>query len=337
MIFKSRMPTYPRNIIILSKGRCIMLPRCIRQLLSTASLLGLALAYSSAQASSEDIVDIATSDAPIKTTINKAKNLALAATNIKIDTLEQKALDNKWSHLDLSLGWDNGKPTFSIMSVYGLNETKNWFIFNQSSLVNYDDRNTVNLGFGARHINDKETVILGANAFYDYELDSGHSRSSLGIEALTSLVELRANSYSAQSGTITYNGINETALGGYDYSLKAQLPYAYSSNIYIKRTKWLDNIDYSSSIKEWGIEVEPVSNFKITLGSQQKNSADSKFVGTLTYRMPFGQTDTLAKQKHGGNWSNSLESVRYKLYKPVQRENRIAKKAIKLGLTVSGY
>ena len=314
-----------------------MLPKSIRQLLSTASVLGIVMAYSTAQASSEYIVDIATSDAPIETAIKKVESLALAATNFKIDTLEQKALDNKWSHLDLSLGWDNDKPTLSIMSVYGLNETKNWFIFNQSSLVNYNDGNTINLGFGARHINDKETLILGVNAFYDYEFDSGHRRSSLGIEALTSLVELRANSYSAQSGTITYNGINETALGGYDYNLKAQLPYSYSSNIYIKRTKWLDNIDYSSSIKEWGIEVEPVSNVKITLGSQQQNMADSKFVGTITYSMPFGQADTSAKQKHSGNWSTSLESVRDKLYKPVQRENRIAKKAIKLGLTVSGY
>ena len=291
------------------------------------------MVYSTAQASSEYIVDIATSDAPVETAIKKVESLALAATNIKIDTLEQKALDNKWSHLDLSLGWDSGKPTLSIMSVYGLNETKNWFIFNQSSLVNYSDKNTVNLGVGARHINDKETLILGINAFYDYEFDSGHRRSSLGIEALTTLVELRANSYSAQSGTITYNGINETALGGYDYSLKAQLPYSYSSNIYIKRTKWLDNIDYSSSIKEWGIEVEPVSNFKITLGSQQQNRADSKFVGTITYSMPFGEADTSANQRR----STSLESVRDKLYKPVQRENRIAKKAIKLGLTVSGY
>jgi hypothetical protein len=291
------------------------------------------MVYSTAQASSEYIVDIATSDAPVETAIKKVESLALTATNIKIDTLEQKALDNKWSHLDLSLGWDSGKPTLSIMSVYGLNETKNWFIFNQSSLVNYSDKNTVNLGVGARHINDKETLILGINAFYDYEFDSGHRRSSLGIEALTSLVELRANNYSAQSGTITYNGINETALGGYDYSLKAQLPYSYSSNIYIKRTKWLDNIDYSSSIKEWGIEVEPVSNFKITLGSQQQNRADSKFVGTITYSMPFGEADTSANQRR----STSLESVRDKLYKPVQRENRIAKKAIKLGLTVSGY
>jgi hypothetical protein len=38
-----------------------------------------------------------------------------------------------------------------------------------------------------------------------------------------------------------------------------------------------------------------------------------------------------------GKWQANLKPIREKLYKPVQRENRIAKKAIKLGVTVSGY
>jgi|TARA_B110000914_G_scaffold93142_1_gene81951 hypothetical protein len=53
--------------------------------------------------------------------------------------------------------------------------------------------------------------------------------------------------------------------------------------------------------------------------------------------MPFGHTKDSATEKPNGNWSNSLKSVREKMYQPVQRENKIAKKALKLGLTVSGY
>jgi len=37
-----------------------------------------------------------------------------------------------------------------------------------------------------------------------------------------------------------------------------------------------------------------------------------------------------------GNWDSRMKPIREKLYKPVQRENRIMKKAIKLGVTVSG-
>jgi len=43
---------------------------------------------------------------------------------------------------------------------------------------------------------------MGANAFYDYEMESEHKRTGFGVELLTSLLELRANKYNAVSGTI---------------------------------------------------------------------------------------------------------------------------------------
>ena len=42
--------------------------------------------------------------------------------------------------------------------------------FNQTSLSNFDGRNTVNIGIGARYIFNADTTILGANTFFDYEL-----------------------------------------------------------------------------------------------------------------------------------------------------------------------
>jgi hypothetical protein len=37
-----------------------------------------------------------------------------------------------------------------------------------------------------------------------------------------------------------------------------------------------------------------------------------------------------------GNWDSRMKPIREKLYKPVQRENRIMKKAIKFPLVLSG-
>ena len=53
--------------------------------------------------------------------------------------------------------------------------------------------------------------------------------------------------------------------------------------------------------------------------------------------MPLGGANQPAKVKQDGDWSTKFEPIREKLYKPVQRENRIMKKAIKLGVTVTGY
>ena len=115
------------------------------------------------------------------------------------------------------------------MTVYRLKETGNWFFFNQTSAVNFNNRTTVNTGFGARHINDAETIITGYNVFYDRELQSKHERVGAGLELLSSIFEFRANAYQAVSKTITYNGIQETALDGYDAKFTANLPYFYSS------------------------------------------------------------------------------------------------------------
>ena len=100
------------------------------------------------------------------------------------------------------------------MAVLRLHETKNAFLLNQTSIVSFDGRSTLIIGLGARHINDAETIIMGANAFYDYEMESEHKYTGFGVELLTSLLELRANKYNAVSGTINFNGIDETALDG---------------------------------------------------------------------------------------------------------------------------
>lgn len=314
-----------------------MLTRTLRQYLPRASLLGLILVYSTSHASSEDIVDIATSDNLVETIKSKAEDLALKAANKQVDLIESKALKHGWKHLDLQIGWESGKPAAEILSVYGLSETKNWFTFNQSSFGTYDNRNTINTGFGARHLSDDETLILGANAFIDYEISSGHRRRGAGVEAITSLLSMRANMYKAQSGTITYEGINEDALDGYDYTVTAQLPYLYSSNVYFKRTNWSDGANFNSNINESGFDLEPLPNLFIKLASQKKDNETSNFTTSITYSQSFGQNNVKTKNMQNGRFSNQLKSLRHQLYQPVKRENRIAKKSIKLGLTVSGY
>ena len=46
---------------------------------------------------------------------------------------------------------------------------------------------------------------------------------------------------------------------------------------------------------------------------------------------------SIVVSKSDREFTFKLKSVMSELYKPVQRENRIMKKSIKLGVTVSGY
>jgi hypothetical protein len=148
---------------------------------------------------------------------------------------------------------------------------------------------------------------------------------------------MRANKYNAVSGTITHDGINETALDGHDIKITGNLPYFYSSNIYFKQSEFKDGAGYKTENDEWGFEAEIAPNVTIGIAQQQDGNNTKDTVASIRYSIPLGANKAPTKAKQDGKWSTSLKPIRDKLYKPVQRENRIIKKAIKLGVTVSGY
>ena len=292
----------------------------------------------------KNIAEGAERGAAAETAKQELHSFSLGLANSKLNLLEDEILsETGFTHLEFSLGsdifgLDSGTKTKSeVMAVYGLHETNNLFLFNQTSIVNFDSRRTFNIGLGARHITDDETLILGANAFYDYETKSGHKRSSLGFELLTAMLEFRANTYNAISGTIAYNGINETALDGRDMKLTANLPYLYSSNVYYSSGKWKDGLGYETKTKEFGITAEVLPNLFVTVAQQKKDSTKATTVASISYSIPLGNAAKTKRVMQDGNWDSRMKPIREKLYKPVQRENRIMKKAIKLGVTVSGY
>ena len=207
--------------------------------------------------------------------------LAVDAANAGLDKVEDKVLStSNFTHFELSVGSDtmgldkNKSDTKTeAMTVYRLKETGNWFFFNQTSAVNFNNRTTVNTGFGARHINDAHTVITGYNIFYDRELQSKHERVGAGLELLSSIFEFRANAYQAVSKTLTYNGIQETALDGYDAKFTANLPYFYSSNLYGKVSNWKDAASYETKHYEAGINAEIAPNLTLRVAAQQKSGS----------------------------------------------------------------
>ena len=238
--------------------------------------------------------------------------------------------------LELSFGIEEEKVKLEGIGVYRLHETRNWFVFNQSSLVGYGDRQTLNIGLGVRYINDEDTLILGANAFHDYEFRSDHRRVGVGAEVLTSLFQLRANYYKALTGDIEYGGEQEAALDGHDIKLTYELPYFYSSNLFVSDEKWYDGAGYKESSTTWGAAAEIAPNLIVTLAGEKDSAGTSDMSASISYQIRFGEKPS-SRVKRDGVFKFELGSVRHMLYQPVQRENRIMKKSAKIGVTVSGY
>ena len=275
---------------------------------------------------------------------SEANTLAVDTVNSEINKLEDKILStSNFTHFELSVGSDtmglgiNKSDTKTeAMTVYRLKETGNWFLFNQTSAVSFNNRTTINTGFGARNINDSKTIVTGYNLFYDYELDAKHNRVGAGFELLSSIFELRANAYQAMSKALTYNGNTETALDGYDVKLSANLPYFYSSNLYGKLSNSKDDSTYEIKYYEAGLNAEILPNLTLSVAAQHKeNSANTEAIASLNYSIPLGVANKVGKVMQDGDWSTKFEPIKEKLHRPVERENRIMKKVTSV-VTSSG-
>ena len=276
---------------------------------------------------------------------DEVSKYALGTLNSGLNFIEDRALaTTNFTHLELSLGSDTfglnttgSKISAEIMSVYRLYEDETTFLFNQSSLTRFNNRTTVNTGLGARYITPDEKMIFGANAFYDYEIEAKHKRTGLGVEFITSMFEVRANRYNAVSGAMSGGKYDtEAALDGRDFKLTANLPYFYSSNVYFTDGQWKDGAGYVTNTEEFGLKAELLPNAYFTVASQQQDLGKRQQVASFSYTIPLGKAAGEKKKMQDGSWSANLKPIREKLYEPVQRENKVMKKAIKLGLTVSG-
>jgi adhesin/invasin len=122
----------------------------------------------------------------------------------------------------------NGLPMYNILMVRPIYESadKIHTTFTQMSAFTQNGRTTGNFGLGYRQLVADKKILLGTNAFYDYEFPYGNQRASVGGEIRSSVGELNLNYYMGTSGWVSgANGLQEKSLGGYNAELAVALPY----------------------------------------------------------------------------------------------------------------
>ena len=210
-------------------------------------------------------------------------------------------------------------------------------IFTQGSIYFSDnDRETLNLGIGKRKLVNNDTLILGANIFYDHELDYDHQRSSIGLEAISSVGSLRANQYYGISKFKSgLNGTQERALDGSDVEVGAPLPYLPWTNFSLRSFKW-EGADGEPDLKgdEMSLEAQLPFGLNVEVGKRSNDGTteDNEFIN-LTW--------TCCNKKEQQNFGISdkaynLTSVADQRFQKVKRQNLIVKQS-ELNLTVIGF
>ena len=273
----------------------------------------------------------------------------LFTANVNAVDIKNKFMNNFNSYLNDSLGQlfptaevslSSGtlnEVTGSILVVKPLsdiNDNEN-ILFTQGSLFLSDNsRETLNLGIGKRKLLNDDTLLIGANLFYDHELDYDHQRASVGIEAISSVGSFRLNQYYGLSGWKSgFDEIQEKALDGQDMEVGAPLPYLPWTNFSYRSFEW-KGVDGTADQKGDEISLEAkFSGFNVEVGkrSHDGNTKDNEFL-KLTWTCCNKDQEEIGISDKAYN----LTSVANQKFAKVKRQNLIVKQK-KLELAVIGF
>ena len=267
----------------------------------------------------------------VKNKINEFSNeTALAISHFAKNNFENM----KYLDFDIQVQ-EKLKPSFRIMSVSEIFKIDSGTVFNQTSLNTHDDDATINIGFGARKLLNDNKILIGSNLFYDQQFDEGHKRTGAGVEAISSVFDIRGNYYNAISGSKTTSEGSERALDGWDAQLDFHVPGKRDVNIFANLFEF-ENPATSSTFEQKGTKLganASLGNFIIEGGYLNDNQNNDAFFGSIKFVVKLGD--------QGENKTrNYLEytDVSNKLYQPVKRENKIRLvKLSKSGVKISGF
>ncbi len=151
--------------------------------------------------------------------VDSAKNQATNALNQQGQSVLNNFFSTQRGTTEISgTTMQNSLPMWNILLVRPLYESQDKIhtTFTQISVFTQGNRTTGNLGLGYRRLVADKKILLGTNAFYDYEFPYSNQRASVGGEIRSSVGELNLNYYMGTSGWVNAaNGVQEKSLGGY--------------------------------------------------------------------------------------------------------------------------
>jgi hypothetical protein len=273
----------------------------------------------------------------VKSKINQSINSFNNKISANVTSFAEENFDSL-KYLDFEIKTqENLKPTFSIMSVTEIFKiySDTGTIFNQTSLNMHDDDETINVGFGMRKLLNDNKILVGSSIFYDHQFDKQHKRAGAGIEAISSVFDIRGNYYNAISRTKSTKDGTERALDGWDTQLDYHLPGEYDVNIFANMFKF-ENPDKVSTYEEKGYKYgtnAKLGNFIFEGGYLDDNKKNDGYFGSIKFAVKLGTY----KKKEKRTFLEYTD-VSHKLYQPVKRENKIrVVKISKSGVKVGGF
>lgn len=159
-------------------------------------------------------------------------------------------------------------------------------LFTQGHLSVLGGSEDYSAGLGYRHLLEDSDLMLGINNFFDYKSLHQHYRTGVGLEAISSTLEFRANSYFGLSpdrlvGETDTVRVFERAANGFDLELGGTLPNDKESNGSPSFQQWLKvfgglyryDFQNSKDVSGWKVrtEIKPLPGIRLNLALLSDN------------------------------------------------------------------
>ena len=218
---------------------------------------------------------------------------------------------------------ENSKPDYSILTVREIEKTDSGNIFTQLSIFNTeknnDERIVGNIGFGQRFLSDDKTLMTGFNGFLDYD-DAGDTRTSLGFEARSAVLEFWYNQYFGIG-----NATDEKVLDGYDLRLVSQIPHLHWADIFANTYKWdgIDRDDIKGTKLGSQLLLTPNLNLEIAYDDKDKNGLKDEWYAHIKFVHPPRNGPSLKDGFISSSTWKEERDMSSELLTKVERNNKI--------------
>ncbi|MGE0255052.1 MAG: inverse autotransporter beta domain-containing protein [Alphaproteobacteria bacterium] len=228
-----------------------------------------------------------------------------------------------------TLGEDN-TPEYSILTVQPLYQSEGLqdTILLQASQLRYalfgDYRDTTNLGLAYRRLLFDDSLMIGSNAFFDYEWTNGHRRTSIGAEVKFASLDFYFNNYFGLGNfRDSGNNTDEKVLDGRDVELRTQVPYLPWMRVGAKRYYW--DADLSDDIKGWTVstDMDLTQNVSMEIGGSDDNLQDRKYFIQLTVHLGNRGKPVMASNRFTDDQAFQPRDMKSHTLDKVRRQNKI--------------
>ena len=225
---------------------------------------------------------------------------------------------------------EEDNPDFEILGVRDILSKENSNLFTQFSIhnneVNGDNRYIGNLGLGYRFLNSDKSMMFGVNSFYDRDIQEGHSRASLGLEAKASILDFTLNKYQKTTNMKVVNGDEEQTLSGLDYNISSQVPYIPWTVFNFQGYRWENEKavqDTKGRVYSLEMALNPSLQFDLSRDVSGVNGVDDTDIAKLTFVYPPRENKPTLQDGLVANIAFEKKNMKDELKKKVRRNNNI--------------